>query len=372
MDHLVELYGYWAVLIGTFLEGETILILGGYAAHRGWLTLTGVMAAAFVGSFSGDQLYYAIGRHHGQPFFARRPRWALRLARGLALLRRHPNLVIFGSRFLYGLRIVIPFAIGIAGIPPLRFLGLNFAGAAVWAVSFALGGYFLGAGFEAFFHDFVHYETEALFGLAVAGALFWGLRVLVQARRRGAALRAGSFVLRPVIEGDAPFLRDLHERSLEGPLGAAIALGWPEERRRALIDQQHAARETEYRRRFPSAEDQIILVGGVPAGRILVAQGADELRLVDIALVPTLRGHGIGARLIRNLQERARVRRLPLRLSVETSNARALRLYERLGFLPLSLQDGQHQGNDQDPGVIRTLEWRADSDRAGSDQGQDA
>ena len=58
LQSIIENYGYAAILIGTFLEGETILMLAGLAAHQGYLVLTGVIFAAFLGSLSGDQLFF--------------------------------------------------------------------------------------------------------------------------------------------------------------------------------------------------------------------------------------------------------------------------------------------------------------------------
>ncbi|OGW54076.1 MAG: hypothetical protein A2Y81_02175 [Nitrospirae bacterium RBG_13_43_8] len=52
LENLIKTYGYWAMLIGTFLEGETILIIGGFVAYLGYLKLSLVMLIAFIGSFS--------------------------------------------------------------------------------------------------------------------------------------------------------------------------------------------------------------------------------------------------------------------------------------------------------------------------------
>ena len=58
LQGVIENYGYAAILIGTFLEGETILVLAGLAAHQGYLVLTWVILAAFLGSLCGDQLFF--------------------------------------------------------------------------------------------------------------------------------------------------------------------------------------------------------------------------------------------------------------------------------------------------------------------------
>jgi len=58
LDRLIDTYGYWAILVGTLLEGETILLLGGFAAYQGYLALPWVILAAFIGAFCGDQLFF--------------------------------------------------------------------------------------------------------------------------------------------------------------------------------------------------------------------------------------------------------------------------------------------------------------------------
>ena len=73
IDSFIENYGYLAILVGTFLEGETILILAAFAAHRGYMHLEWVIAAAFAGSLCGDQLFFFLGRRHSERFLKKRP-----------------------------------------------------------------------------------------------------------------------------------------------------------------------------------------------------------------------------------------------------------------------------------------------------------
>ena len=134
MEQFLQHYGYWAVLLGTAVEGETILILAGFAAHRGYLDLPPVILAAFVGSLVGDQFFFFLGRRHAEAFIRRRPSWAARLEQARRLMERYPTPLVLGFRFLYGLRTIVPFAIGISRISVARFVLLNAAGALAWAV----------------------------------------------------------------------------------------------------------------------------------------------------------------------------------------------------------------------------------------------
>ena len=175
IESLVDTYGYLAVLIGTFLEGETVLVLGGFAAHRGYLTLQGVVLAAFIGSFCGDQLFFFLGRRHSHTILAKRPSWKARLDKAKNLLERFGRPFILAFRFLYGLRTVAPFMIGMSSIPALKFVLLSAVSAFVWAGGVGVAGYFFGHALEIAIGDVKHYEVHIFGMIAVIGVLIWGL-----------------------------------------------------------------------------------------------------------------------------------------------------------------------------------------------------
>jgi membrane protein DedA with SNARE-associated domain len=172
-EQLISDYGYPAILIGTFLEGETILVLAGFAAHRGYLELPWVLLSAFVGTLCGDQLNYYIGRCKGVALLENRPRWREKSERVRHMLNKHQILLILGFRFIYGIRSVTPFLIGISEVPPLRFLVLNMIGAALWAIAIGVAGYLFGHALELFIDDVKRYEMWAFLCIAIAGALLF-------------------------------------------------------------------------------------------------------------------------------------------------------------------------------------------------------
>ena len=186
LAHFIREYGYLAILIGTFLEGETILVLGGLAAHLGLLELPWVMVAAFTGSFTGDQLYYYIGRRYGPRIIAKRLSWQASADKVYKLLHRHQNFLILTFRFYYGLRNVTPFAIGASQVSRLRFFVLNFIGAVVWAIALGWIGYLFGEAFRLFIADVKHYGMIAVGVLVLVGATIW-IITLVRHRRRSRA-----------------------------------------------------------------------------------------------------------------------------------------------------------------------------------------
>lgn len=173
LQGLVITYGYAMIAAGTFLEGETVLVIGGYLAHAGYLQLPWVMAAAFAGTFAGDQLFFFIGRKKGITWLEKRPRWHSRSERVRTLLHRHQNVLIVGFRFLYGLRTVTPFMLGASGIAPFKFFILNLIGAAVWSVVVASLGYLLGHALSMFLVKAHRYELYVVLCLIIVAATVW-------------------------------------------------------------------------------------------------------------------------------------------------------------------------------------------------------
>lgn len=173
LEELLSTYGYTAIAVGTFLEGETILVLGGFAAHRGYLELPWVIIWAFLGTLFGDQLYFYIGRTQGKGLLAKRPGWKTKSEKVFQLLERHQVWMTLGFRFLYGLRTVTPFIIGASNIQPGRFLVLNIIGAAIWAISVGALGYLFGHTLEIIIEDIKQYELEVIIAIIGIGSLLW-------------------------------------------------------------------------------------------------------------------------------------------------------------------------------------------------------
>ena len=174
LEYLIRSYGYWALLIGTFFEGETILIIGGLLAKLGLLKLSTVMAVAFIGSFSGDQMYFYIGYFKGQEVLSKHPKWGRRVDRIHKVIERYRNLIMLGFRFVYGMRIMTPFVIGLdKQVNVVRFSILNAIGAVIWSITIAAGGYFFGYALEGFVKDVKKYELHVILVIFAIGIILW-------------------------------------------------------------------------------------------------------------------------------------------------------------------------------------------------------
>lgn len=124
-----------------------------------------------------------------------------------------------------------------------------------------------------------------------------------------------------------------------------VVADWSEAQKEAFLRQQFDAQDRYYREHYRNAEFLVLEHEGRPVGRLYVARWDDEIRLMDIAMLPEHRGRGLGTQVLLELLDEGRGAGKPVRIHVERFNP-ALRLYERLGFRAL-----------EDRGVYLFLEW---------------
>ena len=139
---------------------------------------------------------------------------------------------------------------------------------------------------------------------------------------------AGVVTLRLATEADYDFMRRLYASTRDEEM---THFPFDEAQKKAFLDQQFAAQFAHYGIHYPTCERNIIERDGVPVGRLWIDEWRDQIRLVDIALVPECRGGGIGSALLRQIMERGAAAGKPVTIHVEAFNP-ALRLYRRLGF----------------------------------------
>ena len=180
MEELIAQYGYIAVFIGTFLEGETILALAGLAAGQGYMSYWAIVGVAIVGAFLGDQACFFIGRRYGNRILNRFPSLAAKAPRVQAILKRWDAPAVIFLRFAYGLRIAGPIVIGTCGISPWRLAFFNFVGTLIWAPLIAGIGYLAGYAL----HEWLGKLKNAQIGLLVAILVAALVAVFILHRRR--------------------------------------------------------------------------------------------------------------------------------------------------------------------------------------------
>jgi membrane protein DedA with SNARE-associated domain len=180
---LIERYGYFATFAGTLIEGESLLILSGLAAHRGYLSFPLVALVGAVGGALGDMAFFLLGRYFGGDLLARFPRFAPAAGRVHGMIERHPVATILAVRFMYGLRTAGPAVIGTTKISFAVFAVVNAVGAIAWSACWAGAGFVLGKAAEHILGDLAKVERE-LFGAAIVAIVLAIVAWHVWARRR--------------------------------------------------------------------------------------------------------------------------------------------------------------------------------------------
>ncbi|MFJ7882930.1 DedA family protein [Pseudomonas sp. NPDC096917] len=166
-NYLLATYGYLAIFIGCLLEGETILILGGMAAHQHVLKLLPVIGYASLAGMLGDQLLFWGGRYFGARLMPRLHKHQATIDRVTQLVNQHPTVSVFSVRFLYGMRLLGPMVIGACKVSPLKFTFINLLGAVTWATLFACAGYWAGEFLEGVLGDLKPYRLSIVLGVIV-------------------------------------------------------------------------------------------------------------------------------------------------------------------------------------------------------------
>ncbi len=151
-------------------------------------------------------------------------------------------------------------------------------------------------------------------------------------------------VIRDGVSEDAPFLEKLY---FETRRDEFAQLGWDENQLATLLKMQFMTQTQSYRMQFPDARNLIIEADGAAVGRLIET---DEIRLVDIAVLPEFRNQGIGSFVLRRLLKEAKNKAKPVNLQVLKTNIPAIRLYERFGF--------EKTGEDQ---LYLMMQWRDSS-----------
>src|SRR4051812_47120073 len=145
-EELIARWGYLAVGLGTFIEGETVLLAAGALARKGLLALPSLLVCAIAGSVTWSQLWFHTGRRLGRFAVDRRPTWQVRASQIERLTTRHGRLFVIAYRFVAGMGAVCPALLGASGYSPRRFAWLDSLGAGAWAAAFTGIGWGLAAG----------------------------------------------------------------------------------------------------------------------------------------------------------------------------------------------------------------------------------
>lgn len=197
LEQLIAHYGPIAIFAGTFLEGETIVVVAGFLSHQDVINPAMVAASAFFGSFLGDQLWFFLGRRHAAHPLVTRFTGTPRFEKVITAIEDHPKKFILTFRFIYGIRTISPVAIGLTDIPARAFLILNAIAAAVWAVAFTALGYLSGHAVEAILGDIKALEHKVFVAIGILVVVFGLYQIAWRVRSRFGVGQGGADPTKP-------------------------------------------------------------------------------------------------------------------------------------------------------------------------------
>ncbi len=137
-------YGYIILFFWSMAEGETGLVMAGVLSHTGDMNVPVSILVAGLGGFIGDQIWYYVGRYNKSYVHREFEQHRRKFARARLMLRRYGIWLIFFQRFIYGMRSIIPLAVGLSGYDKKKFAIINFFSAFIWASITIIPSYIYG------------------------------------------------------------------------------------------------------------------------------------------------------------------------------------------------------------------------------------
>jgi ribosomal protein S18 acetylase RimI-like enzyme len=152
--------------------------------------------------------------------------------------------------------------------------------------------------------------------------------------------------LRPEVKKDDLFIEAVYRCTREAELNFT---NWPEQQKHAFVIMQSMAQLAEYKTKFPGASFQVIIYKKKDAGRFYTCENENEIRLIDITVLPQFRSKGIASFLLEGLIKKSTKAQKKITLHVDSLNP-ALQLYLRFGFVHIK-NNGRYYFLERSPSL---------------------
>jgi len=172
----LETYGYIGLFLYSFGGGFVALMGAGVLSYTGHMDLSTSILVAFVANFIGDMVLFYMGRYNKKDVMAYMHKHKRKLALSHILMKKHGSWVIFLQKYVYGIKTLIPLAIGLTKYDLKKFAVLNLIAAAIWALVVGIGSYMAGEAIKSVYEVIAQRPWIApviLFSLV--GVIWWYL-----------------------------------------------------------------------------------------------------------------------------------------------------------------------------------------------------
>lgn len=183
LEEFVSRYGYFAIFILTFFEGESVLIAAGFLAFHGYLSTLAVILVATTASFVGHASFFLIALYKREAFLTVIRRFIrVNVLKLESLVARYGVAAIFITQWIYGFRLLSAAVLGLSRMGGSTYFPFQLVSCLLWAAICTIGGYFFGATLTRVLGEVKHYSVSIAIGVLGAGFIIWIVR---DVRRRG-------------------------------------------------------------------------------------------------------------------------------------------------------------------------------------------
>ncbi len=173
MDDLLANCGYIASFVGTFLEGELLLLTSVLASKMGYFNFFGGLAAAFAGAYSRDWLTFILAKKKGKQLIKNKPKLEAKLSKANNLLKKYPNAILGTYRMIYGMGMATVLLAGVSGVPAKKFAILSAISCMIWVAVYGGLGYLCAEGVMKNIKWMSKNSIYIIAALAFVGLLYW-------------------------------------------------------------------------------------------------------------------------------------------------------------------------------------------------------
>lgn len=178
-------YSYIILYIWSILEGELGLIMAGIFSHTGDMNIFLSIIVGALGGFSGDFIYFFIGRYNKKYVHKKLISQRRKFALTHLLLKKYGWPIIFVQRYMYGMRTIIPISIGLTRYNTKKFAIINFLSALVWATTTITLAWYFGADLLKLIKIAkAHWYIVMPFGILIAMTIYYYLHKATQKKRK--------------------------------------------------------------------------------------------------------------------------------------------------------------------------------------------
>ena len=182
MEGSYDALGYFATFIGTFLEGEILLLTSILMWKIEQLNFFGCLTAAFAGAYARDWVIFLIARRKGKKLLDNRPKLKSRLDRVNSLIQQYPNALLIGYRMLYGLSMATVLLAGISGVSAKKYGLLSAISCLIWIAVYGGLGYFYAETMIKNLEWLGDYARYLIAALILFGLMYWGFVLMKEWR----------------------------------------------------------------------------------------------------------------------------------------------------------------------------------------------